>query len=539
MTRHLSFVPLVSLLIIFSSVISQSKPVVALTLHTNSRWIVNEAGQRVKLACVNWVSHMEPMVAEGLNKQPLDAISKKIVSMGFNCVRLTWPIYLVTNESLASLTVRESFQRVGLSQYIAGIQAKNPSIIDVSLIKAFQAVVSNLGANNLMVILDNHVSKPGWCCSEGDGNGFFGDKYFNPDLWIKGLTRMATIFKGVPNVVGMSLRNEPRGPRQNVPDWFRYMPKGAEAVHSANPNVLVILSGLNYDTDLSFLQNRTVKLTFTGKLVFEVHRYGFTDGDTWKYRNANEACAKVQDTIMRVAGFLLEQGWPLFVSEFGMDLRGNDVLLNRYMNCFFALAAELDFDWNIWTLGGNYYIKQGVTEFEEYYGMLHWNTNQPRNSSFVQRLSGIQSPFQGPGLPETNPHQVIFHPLTGLCVRRKSPLEPLRLGPCYDSEAWSYTTQKTLSLKGTNLCLQVDGLGKPAKLGNICSNSGSQWEPISDSKLHLSSKVGNATTVCLDVDSSQNIVTNTCECVSKGRTCDPESQWFKLIRSARCPSSTK
>ncbi len=175
----------------------------------------------------------------------------------------------------------------------------------------------------------------------------------------------------------------------------RYMPKGAEAVHSANPNVLVILSGLNYDTDLSFLQNRTVKLTFTGKLVFEVHRYGFTDGDTWKYRNANEACAKVQDTIMRVAGFLLEQGWPLFVSEFGMDLRGNDVLLNRYMNCFFALAAELDFDWNIWTLGGNYYIKQGVTEFEEYYGMLHWNTNQPRNSSFVQRLSGIQSPFQG------------------------------------------------------------------------------------------------------------------------------------------------
>ena len=138
MTRHLSFVPLVSLLIIFSSVISQSKPVVALTLHTNSRWIVNEAGQRVKLACVNWVSHMEPMVAEGLNKQPLDAISKRIVSMGFNCVRLTWPIYLVTNESLASLTVRQSFQRVGLSQYIAGIQAKNPSIIDVSLIKAFQ-----------------------------------------------------------------------------------------------------------------------------------------------------------------------------------------------------------------------------------------------------------------------------------------------------------------------------------------------------------------------------------------------------------------
>ena len=136
--EHCSFLPLVAIFLIFSSVISQSKPVTALTLQTNSRWIVNEAGQRVKLACVNWVSHLDTMVAEGLNNQPLDAISKKMVSMGFNCVRLTWPLFMVTNNLLGSLTVRESFQKLGLSQYISGIQAKNPSIINVSIIKAFQ-----------------------------------------------------------------------------------------------------------------------------------------------------------------------------------------------------------------------------------------------------------------------------------------------------------------------------------------------------------------------------------------------------------------
>ena len=130
------------------------------------------------------------------------------------------------------------------------------------------------------------------------------------------------------------------------------MPKEAEAVHLANPNVLVILSGMSSDTDLSFLQNRQVKLTFTIKLVFEVHRYGFTDANIWKYYNPNQACAVVVGIIMISAGFLLEQGYPLFFSEFGMDLRGNDGFLNQYMNCFFALAAELDFDWNIWTLGG-------------------------------------------------------------------------------------------------------------------------------------------------------------------------------------------
>lgn len=84
-------------------------------------------------------------------------------------------------------------------------------------------MVSNLGANNVMVILDNHITKPGWCCSNTDGNGFFGDQYFDPQLWINGLTKMATLFNGVTNVIGMSLRNELRGPKQNKNDWYRYM----------------------------------------------------------------------------------------------------------------------------------------------------------------------------------------------------------------------------------------------------------------------------------------------------------------------------
>ena len=133
-----TFFSLVSLLVIFPTVIPQSKPVMAQSLYTNSRWIVDEGGQRVKLACVNWVSHLEAMVTEGLSKQPVDAISKKIASMGFNCVRLTWPVFLVTNDSLASVTVRQSFQSLGLSDTISGILANNPSIIDLPLIKAFQ-----------------------------------------------------------------------------------------------------------------------------------------------------------------------------------------------------------------------------------------------------------------------------------------------------------------------------------------------------------------------------------------------------------------
>lgn len=120
--------------------------VVAQPLSTNSRWIVDDSGKRVKLACVNWVTHLEAVVAEGLSKQPVDVISRRILEMGFNCVRLTWPLYLATNDTLASMTVRQSFQKLGLMESIAGFQVNNPSLIDLTLIKAYQVyfLLSNI-----------------------------------------------------------------------------------------------------------------------------------------------------------------------------------------------------------------------------------------------------------------------------------------------------------------------------------------------------------------------------------------------------------
>ncbi|KAE8694778.1 putative Nucleoporin GLE1 [Hibiscus syriacus] len=469
--------------------------VIPLPMSTNSRWIVDEGGRRVKLAYVNWSAHLELMVAEGLSKQPMDTIAKRIASMGFNYVRYTWPVYLITNESLASLTVRQSFQQLGFVESIAGIQANNPSIIDVPLIKAYQAVVSSLGANNLMVILDNHISKPGWCCNNLDDNGFFGDKYFNPDQWITGLTQMAILFNGVTNVVGMSLRNELRGPKQNINDWYKYMQKGAEAVHSANPDVLVILSGFDFDRDLSFIKTQSVKLTFSGKLVFEAH------------------------------------------CEFGIDQTGANVNGNRYLSCFLGVVAELDLDWALWTLTGSYYVRAGVVGLNEYYGVLDYNWCAPRNSSFIQRISSLQAPFRGPGLSEAKPHNVIFHPLMGLCITRKPFAHQLRLGPCSESYAWSYSPHKTLLATRTHLCLQAGESGTSAKLEIYCTSSNSKWEMISDSKMHLSAKLRDGKSVCLDVASDNTIITSSCKCINKDNTCDPSSQWFKLVDSTRSSSS--
>lgn len=173
------------------------------------------------------------------------------------------------------------------------------------------------------------------------------------------------------------------------------MVQGAEAIHAANPNVLVILSGLNYDKDLSFIAKRPVNLTFKGKLVFEAHWYGFTDGQAWVSGNPNQVCGQVAANMKRMSLYLVDQGWPLFLSEYGIDLRGGNMNDNRYLNCFIAVAAELDFDWALWTLVGSYYFRQGVIGMEEYYGVLNWDWSQVRNASFLHRIASLQLPFRG------------------------------------------------------------------------------------------------------------------------------------------------
>ena len=127
--------------------------------------------------------------------------------------------------------------------------------------------------------------------------------------------------------------------------------------------------------------------------------------------------------------------------------------------------------------------------------------------------------------------KILFPPRNRPLFREKSFNEPVKLCPCAQPEAWSYTQQKTAVLNGTDFCLQADALGKPAKLGVNCSDSNSKWEPTSESKMHLSSMLTNGTTVCLDIDSDHTVITNPCNCMNGAdQSCDPSSQWFKIIQ---------
>ena len=182
--------------LIFFSLFSFSR---SLPLSTQGRWIIDaRTGERVKLSCVNLVSHAQSMVAQGLDKRPLKELVAEISSRKFNCVRLTWSVHMFTR--YAYETIGDVFDGLDIADVKNGVKKHNPEILKMTVAKAFQTVINALGSEKIMVILDNHISQPRWCCSLDDGNGFFGDCNFNPSEWLQGLSFVAVQFTCNPYV---------------------------------------------------------------------------------------------------------------------------------------------------------------------------------------------------------------------------------------------------------------------------------------------------------------------------------------------------
>ncbi|KAL5749990.1 hypothetical protein ACOSP7_024593 [Xanthoceras sorbifolium] len=506
----------------------------SLPLSTSKKWIIDSAsGHRVKLTCVNWAAHLEPMVAEGLDRKPLRDIVAKVAEHHFNCVRLTWATFLFTR--YAQRTVTESLDSLGLREAKDGIAKNNPVILNMTLIQAYETVVDELGAQGLMVVLDNHVSNPNWCCPYNDGNGFFGDADFHPREWLHGLITVGKRFKTKNQVVAMSIRNELRGSRQNEHDWYRYIGRGARMVHKANPDVLVIVSGLTWGTDLSFLRQKSLGLDLNNKLVYETHWYSFSgDQQIWEVQPLNRVCAKSTQSLINNSGFLTSgrNPVPLFLSEFGFDQRGQNRADNRFSSCFMAYAAEKDLDWGLWALQGSYYLREGHTRAEETFGILDINWDHLRNPKFLKRLRFMQRMIQDPN-SNLSTSYILYHPESGNCVGANGK------NKIYTSNSrrwsrWSHDGDGApIRLMGSALCLKVAGDGLPPVLSSDCLSQQSAWKSVSNSKLHLAAKDQHGEYLCLDKISakSSKILTRKCICIDDDSDCleNPQSQWFKFI----------
>nr|XP_043609567.1 glycosyl hydrolase 5 family protein-like [Erigeron canadensis] len=508
-----------------------------LPLTTKSRWIVDEStGERVKFKCINWPAHLRPMLAEGLDKKPVGHIARHVASLGFNCVRLTYATHMFTR--YYNKTVVQTFRELKLTDAIKGLQKNNPVVLDLRVVDVLSVVINVIKAHGLMVVLDNHVSEPMWCCSDNDGNGLFGDKFFEPEEWLRGLAIVGERYMNNNMVVAMSLRNELRGPRESVSEWYRWVRKGATRIHVSKPDALILISGLYYDLDFTQLKTRTLGLepAITSKIVYETHQYSFSNGQNkWLHQAVNQMCNSMINDINTKAGFLTTGRHPaqLFVTEFGVNLMGTNRADNSFLPCYMAYLAKMDLDWALWALPGSYYFRQGIQNLDEPYGLLDSDWTRLRNPGFNDKLHLIQQTLQVPKTASSN-YTLMYHPLSGRCINSNDKKEIFTEGCDSAFTGWSHVGDGSpIQVLNTKLCIMVIGDGLPVKLPNDCNGKQSAWKSIPNS-FQITSKDGNGVDLCLDFDGNSNskILSKKCICAGgSAANCreNPQSQWFQFV----------
>ncbi|KAH6902062.1 glycoside hydrolase superfamily [Coprinopsis sp. MPI-PUGE-AT-0042] len=383
----------------------------AIVLRTSGRWIIDSAGKRVKLRCVSWAGHMETNIPEGLQHQPAGNIAQWIASNRFNCVRLTYAIDMALNpdrrvsDSFTAAASPAGVSTSAMQTLYNQAVSKNSWLSSSTVRGAFARVIQELDQRGVMVILDNHNSRASWCCGTGDGNGWWSSasgynadnsRYFDTNNWINGLRNMASFANSHPNVVGMSLRNELRAvgsqDGNNHADWYNLVGQGANAVRGANQNVLIVIGGVSYATELGYIYGKPFnKSNFPDKLVYEFHNYQWTFG--------KQDCTQHQKLMGDKAGYLLTQNQaytgPLFLSEFGWNQNSATADEVAYTSCLVKYMENNDAEWAYWALMGSYYVREGKVNFDESFGVLNSDWSGWRNSNFTRSIGRMFDVLKG------------------------------------------------------------------------------------------------------------------------------------------------
>jgi endoglucanase len=354
---------------------------IAFPLHTSGASIVDAAGKAVKLKLVNWYGAESPdYVVGGLKYQPVTTIISEIVAMGFNGVRLPWSNQMWQSNPVVSDSVL----------------AANPQFQGEHARTIFEQVVRDLASAGLMVVLDDHNSNAEWCCSSTDGNTLWYNSAYPQSAWLSDWKSVVTQFEGVPQVIGVDLRNEPRGAAtwggSSSTNWQAAAELGGNAVQSVDSKLLVFVEGTNYATSLSDAGNLPVRLNVADHVVYSVHDYGFDTTIT----SYNEWVSKIEPNWGYLVGRV-----PLWVGEFGTCNTSDDCVssgstadLGKWFAIFTRYLRYHNLNWSYWAVNGTKSdgaAGQGISYGEtETYGILNTSWDAASRASLLASLQAIQ-----------------------------------------------------------------------------------------------------------------------------------------------------
>ncbi len=389
---------------------------------TEGNQIKNANGDPVIPIGTNWPGSGETMLPEGIEFRSIAEIVGMMKYVGYNFVRHTYAIQMIDQiyENMGNdITVYDSLVQ-GMGQengtrIMNMISENNPQITKTTTrFEVLSMIAEEEKKQGILMHLDNHISRAMWCCSHDDGNAWFNDVDFNVDNWHRGHRYMANFAKKHSNIVSMSLRNELRKStvrphlEYNWKTWWGNVSEAAENIHAANPDLLITISGLDYDIDLSALTSQAnildapyvntdmdeianaasmkpeyadIENTSFGKAkkaVLEIHAYK----QSTYYSNHLEDCGAIQAGLYRFGFNALGKSarpdgcknsgndfsdpyscppakltLPVLLTEFG-DAQDDGYGQVTMQKCLRDFTTNNKIGWMHWALSGSYRIRQ-------------------------------------------------------------------------------------------------------------------------------------------------------------------------------------
>lgn len=232
--------------------IVQAKDVPAPTtddwLFTDGSKIVDKDGKEVWLTGVNWFGYNTGTnTFDGLWACDLNTSIAAIADRGFNLLRIPISTELIKEWS------NGSYPNANFNQ------ATNSYLVGMNSLEIFDYVVGQCRANGIKILIDIHSAKT-------DSMGHMYNVWYNGNIseqdYLDALAWMAARYKKDDTVIAYDLKNEPHGkagesPRakwdgsKDADNWKYIAEKAAKAVLNKNPNVLVLVEGIEiYPKDI-------------------------------------------------------------------------------------------------------------------------------------------------------------------------------------------------------------------------------------------------------------------------------------------------
>ena len=232
--------------------IVQAKDVPAPTtddwLYTDGSKIVDKNGKEVWLTGINWFGYNTGTnTFDGLWTCDLNTSIAAIADRGFNLLRIPISTELIKDWSNGSYPTA-NFN-----------QATNSYLVGMNSLEIFDYVIGQCRANGIKIMIDIHSAKT-------DSMGHMYNVWYNGNIsekdYLDSLAWIAGRYKNDDTIIAYDLKNEPHGKAGESPrakwdgskdsdNWKYIAEKAAKSVLDKNPNVLVMVEGIEiYPKDI-------------------------------------------------------------------------------------------------------------------------------------------------------------------------------------------------------------------------------------------------------------------------------------------------